>query len=180
MRRSSRATPSSRPAASAPDYVDCAVTALYHEHYASLVRLAAFLVCDRVTAEEIVQDSFVAVHAAWRRRPDPDRALCYLRQAVLSRSRSVPRRRSIVKGNSSGPAPDLPDAEQQAAGAPEFPAIMSALHALPARQREVLVMRYYASLSEAQTAKAMGISEDAVRRHAARATAALRGVMDAT
>ena len=46
---------------------DRAVTALYGEHYRSLVRLAALLVRDIATAEEVVQDSFIAMHASWRR-----------------------------------------------------------------------------------------------------------------
>ena len=64
------------------------VSALYEQHYASLVRLAALLVRDTATAEEIVQDSFVAMAAAWRRRGDIDGALDFLRQSVLDRSRS--------------------------------------------------------------------------------------------
>ena len=61
----------------------------------------------------------------------------------------------------------------------ENTAVLPALRALPARQREVLVMRYYANLSEEQTAEAIGISRAAVRRHAARANAALRTLLDA-
>ena len=51
---------------------------------------------------------------------------------------------------------------------------MRALRALPQRQREVLVLRYYADLSEAQIADAMGISTGAVKSHASRGMAALR------
>ena len=66
---------------------DRAVTAIYSEHYRSLVRLAAFLVRDTSTAEEVVQDSFVAMHGAWRGLRDSDKALSYLRQSVVNRSR---------------------------------------------------------------------------------------------
>jgi RNA polymerase sigma factor (sigma-70 family) len=45
---------------------------------------------------------------------------------------------------------------------------------LPARQREVLVLRYYGELSIAQIAAAMGITQGAVKSHTARAVAALR------
>jgi ATP-dependent Clp protease ATP-binding subunit ClpA len=62
-------------------------------HYRSLVRLAALLVRDVATAEEVVQDSFIAMHTAWRRLPDNDKALSYLRQSVVNRSRSVLRHR---------------------------------------------------------------------------------------
>jgi DNA-directed RNA polymerase specialized sigma subunit, sigma24 homolog len=68
---------------------DQAVTAMYSEHYRSLVRLAALLVRDVATAEEVVQDSFIAMHTAWRRIRDNDKALSYLRQSVVNRSRSV-------------------------------------------------------------------------------------------
>ena len=67
---------------------DEAVTHLYAAHYRSLVRLAALLLRDASAAEEVVQDSFVAMHGAWRRLADPDRALAYLRQSVVNRSRS--------------------------------------------------------------------------------------------
>src|SRR6266540_3417163 len=60
---------------------DEAVTALYTVHYRSLVRLAALLLRDLATAEEVVQDSFVAMHGKWQRLRDPDRALAYLRQS---------------------------------------------------------------------------------------------------
>ena len=71
-------------------------------------------------------------------------------------------RSSAVNGSANGSAP-----------------LLAALGSLPARQREVLVMRYYANLSEEQTAEAIGISRAAVRRHAARANAALRTLLDA-
>ena len=143
------------------------VSALYEQHYAPLVRLAALLVRDTATAEEIVQDSFVAVAvaAAWRRRGDIDGALDFLRQSVLDRSRSALRH---------GITPAPPN------GCPAAPApLLAALGALPARQREVLVLRYYANLSEEQAADAIGISRAAVRRHATRANAALRTLLDA-
>ena len=73
---------------------DEAVTALYAEHYRSLVRLSALLLRDQMQAEEVVQDAFVAMHGAWRRIKEEDKALAYLRQTVVNRSRSVLRRRN--------------------------------------------------------------------------------------
>lgn len=137
------------------------VSALYEEHYASLVRLAALLVHDTATAEVIVQDSFVAIAPAVRRRGHLDGALDFLRQSVLERSRSGRYRSAAANGSANGSAP-----------------LLAALGALPARQREVLVMRYYANLSEEQTADAIGISRAAVRRYATRAGAALRTLLD--
>src|ERR1700689_730974 len=157
---------------------DRAVTELYSIHYRSLVRLAALLVRDIATAEEVVQDSFVAMHGAWRRLRDTDKALSYLRQSVVNRSRSVLRHRMVVDKNTPKPPPDMPSAEHGAIIQLERSAVVSALRSLPDRQREALVLRYYGDLSEAQIASVMGISRGAVKSHTARAMAALRSVLE--
>src|SRR6266702_366168 len=157
---------------------DRAVTAIYGTHYRSLVRLAALLVRDVATAEEVVQDSFVAMHGAWRRLRDSDKALSYLRQSVVNRSRSVLRHRVVVDRNAPKPAPDMPSAEHGAMALIERSSVVVALRSLPDRQREVVVLRFYGDLSEAQIAAAMGISRGAVKSHTARAIAALRSVLE--
>jgi RNA polymerase sigma-70 factor (sigma-E family) len=157
---------------------DRAVTALYSTHYRSLVRLAALLVRDVATAEEVVQDSFVAMHGGWRRLRDSDKALSYLRQSVVNRSRSVLRHRVVVDRNAPKPAPDMPSAEHGAFALLERSAVVSALRTLPPRQREALVLRYYGDMSEAQIASIMGISRGAVKSHTARAMSALRSVLE--
>ena len=150
-----------------------AVAALYAAHYRSLVGLATLLVRDVATAEEVVQDSFVAMLFTWPRLRDHEKALSYLRRCVVNRSRSVLRHRVIVDKTT----PDLP-AEQGALTLLERSAVAAALRALPARQREALVLRYYGDLSDAEIASAMGISKGAVKSHTARAIAALRAVME--
>jgi RNA polymerase sigma-70 factor (sigma-E family) len=155
-----------------------AVTELYATHYRSLVRLAALLVRDIGTAEEVVQDSFVAMHGGWRRLRDNEKALSYLRQAVVNRSRSVLRHRVVVDRNAPAPPPDMPSAEHGAIALVERSAVISALRTLPARQREALVLRFYADMSEAQIADAMQISRGAVKSHTARAMQALRTVLE--
>ena len=77
---------------------DHAVTELYSAHHQALLRLAALLVQDVHLAEEVVQESFVAMHRGWPRLKDTDAALAYLRQAVVNRSRSVLRHRSAPRG----------------------------------------------------------------------------------
>jgi RNA polymerase sigma-70 factor (sigma-E family) len=157
---------------------DRAVTELYAVHYRSLVRLATLLVRDIGTAEEVVQDSFVAMHGGWRRLRDTDKALSYLRQAVVNRSRSVLRHRVVVDRNAPAPPPDMPSAEHGAIALFERSAVISALRTLPPRQREALVLRFYADMSEAQIANAMQISRGAVKSHTARAMQALRAVLE--
>jgi RNA polymerase sigma-70 factor (sigma-E family) len=155
-----------------------AAAALYTAHYSSLVRLAVLLVRDLATAEEVVQDSFVAMHGNWRRLRDSEKALPYLRRCVVNRSRSVLRHRVVVDRNAQQSLPDMPSAEQGAIALLERSAVIAALHRLSLRQREALVLRYYAEFSEAQIASAMGISRGAVKSHTARAMSALRGVLE--
>ena len=159
---------------------DEAVTHLYAAHYRSLVRLATLLLRDVGAAEEVVQDSFVAMHGAWRRLADPDRALAYLRQSVVNRSRSALRHRTVVSRHAPLPLPDAASAEHSALAALEHAEVMAALRRLPQRQREVLVLRYYADLSEAGIADALGVSRGAVKSHASRGMAALRTSLEAT
>ena len=72
---------------------DAGLASLYNAHHRSLVRLAALLVRDDATAEQIVQDSFVAAHTAWPRLRDNEKALAYVRQCVVNRAGSVLRHR---------------------------------------------------------------------------------------
>lgn len=157
---------------------DRVVTELYGTHYRALVRLAALLVRDVSTAEEVVQDSFIAMHGSWRRLRDQDKALSYLRQSVVNKSRSVLRHRVVMDRNAPKPAPDVPSAEQGAITLLERSSVVKALATLPTRQREALVLRYYADMSEAQIASVMGISRGAVKSHTARGMTSLRTVLE--
>jgi RNA polymerase sigma-70 factor (sigma-E family) len=157
---------------------DLAVMELYAQHYRALVRLAAMLVRDTPTAEEVVQDAFVATHNGWHRLKDTEKALAYLRQAVVNKSRSVLRHRMVVEKNQQDAPPDMPSAEHGAFALLERSAVIAALRNLPARQREAIVLRYYADLSEAEIAAAMRISRGAVKSHTARGMAALRAALE--
>jgi RNA polymerase sigma-70 factor (sigma-E family) len=154
------------------------VTEFYHGEYKSLVRLAVLLVHDVPTAEEVVQDAFEAMHTARRRLRDSEKALSYLRQSVVNKSRSVLRHRTVVDKNAPKPAPDEPSAEHAAMALIERTAVVAALRALPERQREAIVLRYYADFSEADIATTMGISRGAVKSHTARGMAALRSILE--
>jgi RNA polymerase sigma-70 factor (sigma-E family) len=157
---------------------ELAVVELYSMHYSALVRLAAMLVRDTPTAEEVVQDAFIAMHDGWERLRDAEKALAYMRQAVVNRSRSVLRHRMVVEKNQQKPSPDMPSAEHGALALLERSAVIAALRGLPERQREVIVLRYYADLSEAEIASAMKISRGAVKSHTSRGMAALRAALE--
>jgi RNA polymerase sigma-70 factor (sigma-E family) len=166
--------PAARPPSSTADQV---VTALYRAQYRSLVRMAAMLTGDSGTAEEVVQDCFVGMHAALWRLRDTDKAVHYLRRSVVNRCRSVLRRRIVADRYLPERERDAPSAEQGALARLEHAAVLTALSSLPVRQREAIVLRFYLDLSEEQVASAMNISRGAVKAHTARGKAALRVVL---
>lgn len=155
---------------------------LYRSQYRDLVRLAALLVDDRGLAEELVQDAFVAVARRRSRRPLDDAAAApaYLRSAVLNRARSALRRRAVRRRHlrSVEPPPDAPAADRDLLAHDETRRVLAALHRLPGRQREVLVLRYYADLDEAEIARALGISTGSVKTHAHRGIASLARLLE--
>lgn len=169
-------TAQARPAAAGWDASEI-VTEIYKAHYNQLVRLAVMLVHDVQTGEEVVQDSFEAMHLAWRRLRSTEKALAYLRQTIVNKSRSVLRHRKVVEMHTPKPVPDEQSAEHAALTLIERSSVTSALRALPERQREAIVLRYYGDFSEADIAKAMGISKGAVKSHTARAMAALKVIL---
>ena len=154
------------------------LTVLYAAHYRGLVHLAAHLTADRDGAEEIVQDAYVKVAGRWGALRDLDRAEAYLRQTVVNLARSRVRHRAVVERHPARPDPDAASAEAGALARLERDDVVDALARLPYRQREALVLRYYADLSEAQIAHAMGISAGAVKSHAARGLATLRPLLE--
>lgn len=154
------------------------LTLLYTAHYRGLVRLAAYLTGDRDNAEEVVQDAYVKVLGRWGGLRDLDKGEAYLRQAVVNLSRSRVRHRIVVDRSAPAPLPDAASAESGAISRLERTAVIEALAALSRRQREAVVLRFYANLSEAQTAHAMGISAGAVKSHTSRAMAALRQLLE--
>lgn len=154
------------------------LTQLYVAHYRGLVRLAGYLTGDAGTAEEVVQDAYVKVLGRWGGLRDVDKGAAYLRQAVVNLSRSGLRHRQVVERHAPAPDVDAESAESGAMSRLARDAVVAALAELPRRQREALVLRYYADLSEAQTAHAMGISAGAVKSHTSRGIAALRHLLE--
>ncbi|WP_310964161.1 RNA polymerase sigma factor [Nocardioides terrisoli] len=160
------------------DPVDVALVGLYDRHYATLVRVAVLLVRDRETAEDVVQDAFVDMCRRWPRLRDREAAAGYLRTAVVNRSRSVLRHRKVVDRQRPERTDTAPGADESVLSRSTRTAVLDALAALPRRQREVLVLRYYLDLSESEIAQTLGISRGSVKTHASRAASALREALE--
>ena len=157
---------------------DAALERLYDEHYVRLVRLAVLLLGDAGRAEEVVQDSFVAVYRRWDSLHDAD-VPAYLRQTVVNRSRSVLRHLGVVARHQPDAQVDEPGADHDVLRRSRRRAVLDAVRALPRRQREVLALRYYLDLSEREIAETLGISPGAVKSHASRGAEALRRSLSA-
>jgi RNA polymerase sigma-70 factor (sigma-E family) len=154
---------------------------LYREHYKSLVRLAALLLDDVPAAEEVVQDAFVHLHRSWTRVNEPSKRAAYLRSIVMNGARSRARRRATGRRlEAVSPSRSDVSAETSALQHEDRRAMLRALRALPDRQRECLVLRYYLDLSEADIAATLGISAGSVKTHTHRGIAALERALEAT
>jgi RNA polymerase sigma-70 factor (sigma-E family) len=153
------------------------ITSLFRKHYAGLVRLALLVTGDRPTAEDVVQEVFVSLQARRDQpglRGDP---LAYLRSAVLNRCRSVLRRRAVARRFAGARELRLAgpnqSAEYEVMVSEQRRQVYAALAALPRRRREVLVLRYYLDLSEAEIAAVLDVRPGTVKSTAARGLAAL-------
>ncbi|MEW1846636.1 sigma-70 family RNA polymerase sigma factor [Nonomuraea angiospora] len=152
--------------APAPPEPEAVLASLYREHWLALVRLAVLLVGDRESAEDVVQDVFSRLHG---KRPEK-LTLAYVRVCVLNASRSVLRRRGVAaRAPLGGPGEPVDSAEAAALLGESRQEMLDALGRLPRRQREVLVLRYYLDLSDAEIAKATRVRQSTVRSTASRA-----------
>ena len=150
---------------------------LYRDHRMRMVRLAILLVDDPNTAEDVVQEAFTGLHRHWSGLRDEAAAVAYLRTAVVNGSRSVLRRRRTARDYVPPHQVNARSAESLAMLSAEHQAVVDALGTLPPRQREVLVLRYYGGMSEAEIADATGISRGTVKSTASRALDAVQRVM---
>jgi RNA polymerase sigma-70 factor (sigma-E family) len=154
---------------------DAELELLYDEHYVRLVRLSVLLLGDVGRAEEVVQDSFVAIYRRLNRSGDDvANAPAYLRQTVVNRSRSVLRHLKVVSQHPTDAPTAGPGADDELLHGVRRRLVIDALARLPRRQREVLVLRHYLDLSEREIAETLRISTGAVKSHASRGAAALR------
>ncbi|MFN8157425.1 MAG: SigE family RNA polymerase sigma factor [Candidatus Nanopelagicales bacterium] len=162
-----------------PESARDAVSALFVAHHRRLVGLASLLVDDRESAEEIVQDAFESLYKRWNGLRDPSAAVAYLDRAVVYGARSWVRRRVVARSFVPPEAGAEESAETLGVEQVRRSELSAAIRALPRRQREVVVLRYFLDLTEGEIAQWLGVSPGSVKQHASRATAALQKRMEA-
>jgi RNA polymerase sigma-70 factor (sigma-E family) len=157
---------------------DVDVISAFAQYRLSLIRLAVMLVDDLATAEDVVQDAYVALHRHRGDLREPQALYGYLRRAVVNTAHNVIRRRSLARRSLNHVHPHAGPADEELLLAEEQRAVFAAVRQLPPRQREVVVLRYWSGLSEAEIAEALGISRGAVKSQASRALDKLQAALE--
>ncbi|MEU5091678.1 SigE family RNA polymerase sigma factor [Streptomyces sp. NPDC021356] len=145
--------------------------------WSALLHLARLLTGgDRHRAEDLVQDSLVKLWFVWPKvaHEAPE---AYVRR-VMARAAARSARRRWWGERPVDQLPETPVAGDVSATVAERSRLEAALARLPARQRAVVVLRYYQDLSERQVADALGCPVGTARSHAARGVARLRQLLD--
>lgn len=168
MSPNARAGMSSNPGAAFDEFVSRGSPTLY--------RLAYLLIGDRGHAEDALQLALLRTAQRWQvAREAPD---AYARRIIVNLSRD--RYRHLSRRVPEYPldeAVGLPLARDHADGLIGRETVIHALRALPVRQREVVVMRFFADLPVPDTAAALGLSDGTVKSHTSRALARLRELL---
>jgi RNA polymerase sigma factor (sigma-70 family) len=171
---------------------------LYTEHAGTLLKLATLLVRDTVAAQEILYEAFAALEQAMSRQRSAD-ALAFLLRDVVDRTRTMMTRdatgayaewrrdrggsaafgRPGALGRPGGFGRNDTSGEATASSSPDRRSspdavVLDLLRALPGRQREALVLRYYGQFSDDEVAAAMGVSRAELRENVVRGMAALQ------
>jgi RNA polymerase sigma-70 factor (sigma-E family) len=143
--------------------------------FPALRRLAFLLTGDWGEAEDLVQEALLRCQRRWRgiAADDPH---AYVRRAVVNGAANWRRRRRIEL-----PLSETASSPDHSSRTDERVVLLDALRRLPVEQRQVLVLRFFEQLSEAETARALGVPEGTVKSRSSRGIAALRAAgLDAT
>jgi RNA polymerase sigma factor (sigma-70 family) len=147
-------------------------------YYLRLVRLAAQLVDDQESAEDVVQEVFARLHANGF-HVHPSDVLAYLRRAVINEARSTIRRRQVRRRWTPWHTLEVaPPADETTLQADDASSLLRLVDRLPRRQREIVVLKYYDDLATVEIADALGITTSAVTSSLNRALSALRSAME--
>jgi len=163
------------------------LVALFDEHAPSLVRLARLFVDDRDAAEDLVQEAFLRLARNLDRVDDRAKVAPYLRSIVLNLARDHNRRglvslrhheRMRTDADTDALIASTRDVGDGLQLAEDQRAVVEAVRALPRRQRDCVVLRYYVELSVADVATTLGLSVNSVKTHLQRAFARLEDELD--
>jgi len=156
---------------------DALLEGVYERESRSLVGMLWVVTGDQAAAEDLAQEAFVRLALAWHRVRDPEKAGAYLRSIAFNLARSQHRRATTARLYQPPGLPDTVSAEATALLNEAERQLLVALRALPDRQRECLVLRFYADLEPLQIAATLDLSVNSVKTHLRRGLEALRSRM---
>ncbi len=140
-----------------------------------LLRTARSLTANPCDAEDLLQTALAKTYVAWERIEDHRALDGYVRRALLNTRTSQWRKRKVDEfACDELPEPDGVQAADPAEQQVLHDAMWRAIMKLPARQRAMVVLRYYEDLSEVQTAEVLGVSVGTVKSAVSRALGKLR------
>lgn len=141
--------------------------------YREIVRFGVLLTGDGRLGEDLAQEGLIAAYRSWHRLGVPEgRPEAYVRQVMIRAAMRARRRR----WRDEVPTGELPDASRGgfADQSDLSVQVLASLRRLPADQRVVLVLRFWADASEAEVAQTLGVAVGTVKSRTSRALAALR------
>ncbi|MCQ9134716.1 MULTISPECIES: SigE family RNA polymerase sigma factor [Streptomyces] len=140
-----------------------------------LLRTARSLTANPCDAEDLLQSALTKTYVAWERIEDHRALDGYVRRALLNTRTSQWRKRKVDEFMCEElPEPDPVGGDDPAERQALHDAMWRAIMKLPARQRAMVVLRYYEDLSEAQTADVLDVSVGTVKSAVSRALGKLR------
>ncbi len=146
-------------------------TGFVQARYESLLRTSFLLTGNHEQAEDLLQAALVKTWRHWRRIERTDRPEVFVRRVLVNQQRSWWRARRVVE-DVTAVVPEQPG--PATAGIEEREELWRELQRLPARQRAVIVLRYWEDLSEQETADVLGCSLGTVKSQASRGLQRLR------
>jgi RNA polymerase sigma-70 factor (sigma-E family) len=178
--RPAPAEPTEPPEPPARASADEGIERLFRTHRLTMVRLAALLVDDLESAEDVVQDAFAGLHRRWSALQNDAVAVGYLRTSVVNGARSTLRRRRTARNYTPHPLDwtSMESADGPVLLAEDHREVLAAIRRLPPRQREVIVLRYWAELTEPKIAQTLGISIGSVKSAASRGRNAIAAILE--
>jgi RNA polymerase sigma factor (sigma-70 family) len=157
--------------ADSPSQIAVDVGALYAQHRPTMVDLAVRFVGDLASAEDVVQDAFMALHRNRAALRHPHAAMAYLRVSVVNRARSLLRHRAVARQHLTAAPESTESAEEIALLREEHREALAMVRRLPEGQRRVLFLRYWKDLTEREIAEELDISPGGVKSQASRGLA---------
>ncbi|MFI1582713.1 SigE family RNA polymerase sigma factor [Embleya sp. NPDC020630] len=142
--------------------------------WARLVRTAYLLTGDHGEAEDVVQLALTKVYVAWHWVQGSDNPDAYVRRILVNTNAGRFRRKRVIRLLGVTPPEQRTAADSTTRQVEQRDALVRALAKLPARQRAVVVLRYWDDLPQADVARALGLSFGAVKSQASKGLAKLR------